>query len=90
MEECLLKELQAKPIKTNKSVQRGIKKRKKQNKGAKPRMSLISVVFCYIIWRRQRSAMYLAKIDRRLEKQYQEQQVEGKKRAKGRELRIQM
>lgn len=34
--------------------------------------------------------MYLAKTDRRLEKQYQEQQVEGKKRAKGREVRIQM
>ena len=33
-------------------------------------MSLILVTVCYIIWSRQRNAIYLAKIDGRLEKQY--------------------
>lgn len=46
-------------------------------------MSLMSVILHYNTWRSQRNAIYLAKTDRRLEKQYevvQELQIEGKSR----------
>lgn len=71
MEERLLIEAQTKSIKMNKSVQRGIlKKTKKAKLDATLRTSLISVILYYNTWRSQRNAIYLAKINRRLEKQY--------------------
>jgi len=77
-----LTKAQVKIIKTNKSVQRGIKKKETAKQGAKPKMSLISVIL-YYTWRSQRYAIYLSKSGRRMEKQYQvvqELQIEGKKR----------
>lgn len=60
-------------------------KKEKAKLDAILRMSLISVILYYNTWRSQRNAIYLAKINRRLEKQYQvaqELQTEGKERGR--------
>lgn len=61
------------------------KKKEKAKLDAIRRMSLIAVILYCNTWRSQRNAIYLAKINRRLEKQYQvvqELQTEEKERGR--------
>lgn len=53
-------------------------------------MSLIPVILYYNTWRSQRKAIYLAKTDRRLKKQYQGvvQELQEEKRKEGKKKRV--